>query len=213
MPDPAVVNKYPILPEYQNLAENEIIARCQSGDLEAFNALISRYENRVLNLTRRYLRDYQAAVDEAQEVFIRVFRKIKSFRGDSSFGTWLYRVTSNHCLNVLEQQKRQQENSGPLLSLDFSMEGGTYHEVLSDPKAVAPDAAFQNNELQSRIIRAMDRLPADQRQALVLFHYENMKYEQIAEIMELSISTVCSAIYRGRQHLKKILEKENSGHG
>jgi len=208
------MNSYPIRTEYAELPETEIVTLCQKGDLEAFNVLISRYEGKVLNLTRRYLRDYHAAVDEAQEVFLRVFRKIKSFKGESSFRTWLYRVASNHCLNVIERQRRHPQDERALSLDDPGTDGeNRLHEVIADPKAPSPEGEFSENEVRQKMVDAINRLPADQRQTLVLFHYEELSYQQIADIMEVPVSTVCSCIYRARQQLKKILSKEKRGHG
>ncbi len=197
---------------YEKLAEPEIISACQGGDLEAFNELIRRYEKRVLNTAFRYLRDYQEAVDASQEIFIKVFRKLGGFQGKSSFSTWLYRVANNHCLNV--HQKHQQAYGGRsrMLSLDAAREDNAEY-VFSDSKISPPDAVYDRKKLEQDMAAAIARLPDNQRQVIILRHYENLRYEQIAGIMEQPITTICSCLHRARQRLKNILEKKAGREG
>ena len=202
-----MVNNRTLEKNYEKMAEPDIISSCQEGDLEAFNELIRRYEKRVLNTAFRYLRDYQEAVDAAQEIFLKVFRKLSSFQGRSSFGTWLYRVVNNHCLNVRQKHQQPYWGRSQMLSLDTAREDNAEY-LLSDSKISPPDVVYDRKKLEQEMAAAIARLPDDQRQVIILRHYENLRYEQIAGIMEQPVTTICSCLHRARQRLKKILEKK-----
>jgi RNA polymerase sigma-70 factor (ECF subfamily) len=197
--------RYPIAPAYEGLSEKELIACCQEGELEAFNVLISRYETRVINMAMHYVREYHQAVDESQEIFLKVFRKIGSFKGDSAFSTWLYRVTANHCLNSL--RKRKAPGKGYPLSLDQENADGQL-PVLRDSKTVTPEEVYAQKELRRQLAELIQKLPEPQRQAIILCHYEHMSYVEIAEVLELPVTTIRSALFRARQRLKEWLEKK-----
>jgi len=197
--------RYPLASAYIHLPEKEIIRRCQAGDCEAFNVLISRYENRVINLTVRYLHDYHQAMDAAQEVFVKIYKNIKNFKGNSAFNTWVYAVTTNHCFNILAKKKRAL-SSPKNISLDEAQENMPV--IALDSKSRRPDEEVQTKELNQRVRAAIAELPVDQQQMIILFHYENLSYEEIAEIVEAPISTVASCLFRARQNLRKILARK-----
>jgi RNA polymerase sigma-70 factor (ECF subfamily) len=200
--------RYPIAPAYEGLSEKELIVRCQAGELEAFNILISRYEDRVINMTMHYVREYHQAVDEAQEIFLKIFRKIGSFKGDSTFSTWLYRVTTNHCLNSL--RKRKSPGKGYPVSLDAENADGQL-PVLRDSKAVTPEEVYAQKELRRQLVELIQKLPDPQRQVVMLCHYEQLSYVEIAEVLELPLTTIRSALFRARQRLKEWLERKEAG--
>jgi len=205
------VSKYPVHPAYADLPESDIIARCRQGDLEAFNVLISRYETRVLNLTLRYLRDYHQAVDETQEIFVKVFRKIGLFKGEAAFGTWLYRITSNHCFNVLKQKRSGFGDRQKMISLE-SAQQGRYPQVWQDARAPKPDEVLAQEELRQLLLELIEHLAPVQRQVIVLRHFEHLSYEEIAAIMELPVTTIRSCLFRARKRLRILLTKKRGKH-
>jgi len=169
----------------------ELLALGAAGDQEAFWALVKRHEGRVLNLALRFTRDRQDAEELAQDVFFKVWRHARSFRGESSFGTWLYRVAVNACLNFKQRMKAR---PSPLPLAD-------------DLEASNPRAAdgLDADERETRLKSALDALPARQRLALVLASFEDKSYEEIAEAMEVSVAAVESLIFRARRNLAAIL--------
>jgi RNA polymerase sigma-70 factor, ECF subfamily len=197
------VDKYPLRPEYTGLNEPDLVARCQAGDLEAFNVLISRHETRVLNMALRYLRDYHQALDETQEIFLKVFRKIRLFKGRSAFATWLYRITANHCLNVIKINRGPGAVHRHAVSLDEAREEN-FQEVLKDEAAPKPDEASAMAELRNTIAELLEKLPDQQRQVILLCHFEHMSYEEIAEVLEVPVTTIRSCLHRARQQLKRL---------
>ena len=184
------MSKHPFRRDYLRLTEEEVLSRCKAGDTEAFNVLIGRYEKKVFNLTLRYLRDYHRALEEAQEVFVKVFRKIKLFHGHSAFGTWLYRLTTNHCLNVLKAKKQRMDWSPQRLSLDH-VRDDKLQAMLRDDRVELPDATWENQRLRAQMLALIDTLPLDQRQAVWMCHYEHLSYRRSWESGSLPCGRVC----------------------
>jgi RNA polymerase sigma-70 factor, ECF subfamily len=201
----------PLQPDYKNLTDHEIVDRCQNGDVEAFNTLIRRYEIRVLNLALRFLHDYHVAVEETQEIFLKVFRKIRDFKKRSAFGTWLYRVTVNHCLSVSSRHQRSRLGGNPTLSLDVAQEED-YPLILNDPKALRPDEAYAEADLKRKLQELIDRLPWPQRECVMLRHFEHFSYNEAAAILNVPATTVRSALHRARMNLRHWLGEEGRAH-
>jgi len=168
----------------------DLIAAVATGDADAFETLVRKYERLVLSTAFRYLGDATAAEDAAQEIFIKVWRNAKRFRGKSSFSTWLYRVVVNHCLNAKSKRK--------------------HRETLPLDEAVAeesPNVEGQyEKERTARAVReAVEGLPGKQRIALILSKFDERSYKEIAEIMGMSLSSVESLIYRAKRNLRRKL--------
>jgi RNA polymerase sigma-70 factor (ECF subfamily) len=168
----------------------DLIGAVASGDEDAFETLVRKYERRVLNIAYRYLVNTPAAEDAAQEIFLKVWRNAKRFKGKSSFSTWLYRVVVNHCLTL--KSKRERRETGPLD--DSARRAG--------PRL---DEQLEKAEKVEVIREAVGDLPGKQRMALVLSKFEGRSYKEIAEIMGVSLSSVESLIFRAKQNLKEKL--------
>lgn len=201
------MKSFEIDPTYSKLEEKDIVVKCQQGDLDAFNVLISRYEERVLNQAVRYLQDYHQALDEAQEVFIKVFKKIKQFKGDSAFGTWLYRVTANHCLTVINKRRNKNRPDNSHYSYD-NVQEISGDVITVDKKTKRPDEVYKHKQLESEMMEALQSLSPEHRQIVVLRHYEELRYDQIAEIMDVPPATVGTCLYRARIKLKQFFKKK-----
>lgn len=179
--------------------DEELVLLARQGRAEAFAALVERYERKVYGLAYRMSGSPDDAADLAQEAFIRIWRKLAEFRGDSTFSTWVYRVTVNVCLD-----RRRQDRRRPTVSLDAPSDGasGPPERQVADG-GPGPDAALESAELHADIQREIARLPAEYRAALVLRDVEGHAYQEIADILSISLGTVKSRISRGRQLLKE----------
>jgi len=170
----------------------ELLALTAAGDQAAFAQLVRSHQSRVLNLIYRFTRDRQDAEDLAQEIFFKVWKNARSFRGRSAFSTWLYRLAVNTCLNYRQKKKNEPEPL-PLLG-DLEAQTTTAGE------------AIVNRERKSLLDKALNALPARQKMALILANFEGKSYEEIAVIMEVSISAVETLLFRARQNLAAILK-------
>lgn len=166
----------------------DLIAATVNGDADAFETLVIKYERRVLNTAFRYLGESTAAEDAAQEIFLKVWRNAKRFRGKSSFSTWLYRIVVNHCLNA----KAKRRKTLPL------------NEAVGE-KGPNVEERYEKERTARAVREAVDGLPGRQRMALVLSKFEGRSYKEIAEIMSVSLSSVESLIFRAKRHLRKKL--------
>ena len=169
----------------------ELLAQTASGDQNAFAQLVRSHQIRVLNLAYRFSRDHQDAEDLAQEVFFKVWRYAPTFKGQSAFSTWLYRLAVNICLNY-RQKKKTESDPLPLLG-DFAAETNV------------AGAEIMIRERENLLTQAMAALPARQKMALILASFEGKSYEEIAAVMEVSISAVETLLFRARQNLAAIL--------
>jgi len=171
--------------------DSELLALAAVGEQSAFEQLVLRHQGRVFNLAYRFSRDRQDAEELAQEVFFKVWCHARTFKGQSAFSTWLYRLAVNTCLNYRQKKKNSPE---PL-------------PLLAD-LAAADDAGreIENRERQHLLDRALDALPARQKMALILATFDGRSYEEIAQIMDVSISAVETLLFRARQNLGKILK-------
>ncbi len=172
-----------------------LIEQIKNGDLDAFEQLVARYETRVYTIAYRYMGNYSDASDLAQEAFIRVYRSIGTFRGDSSFLTWLYRVVTNVCKDELRRRAKEKT-----VSIDEMMEKGTVPGVLSGPKP--PEEAVLRKEWQEEVQQVLNSLSEEHRTVVVMRDVQGYTYEEIAFFLECSLGTVKSRLNRARGLLK-----------
>ena len=178
--------------------ESALIERCQQGDSLAFDRLVEQHGQWVYNLACRMVGDRDEAYDIAQEAFVRAFRGIRSFRRGSSFSTWLYRVTTNACLDEIKRRRHRPAPASALLNDETPP---------SDPPDPAPGAEdlIQSRERQEVVRRAIASLPLHQRLPLVLYDLQGCSYEQVAAITGANVGTVKSRLNRARLALKDAL--------
>lgn len=185
--------------------DHELVLRVQAGDRRAFDLLVLKYQHKVAKLISRYLRDQSAVMDVAQETFIKAYRAVPGFRGESAFYTWLYRIAVNTVKNHLVAQGRRPPNDDIEAELAEQIDlGGRLHE------SATPERILMRDEMTLTIQRALDDLPDDLRTAIMLREFEGMSYKDIAAVMGCPIGTVRSRIFRARdviaQRLRPLLE-------
>jgi RNA polymerase sigma-70 factor (ECF subfamily) len=185
----------------QDDSDQQLVQRVQAGDKAAFDLLVRKYQHRVLKLVSRFVSDAAEAEDVAQEAFIKAYRALASFRGDSAFYTWLYRIAINTAKNALVSNRRR--------PVDFDLD-------LQDPEQYdrharlkegdTPEGVLLTEEIRSVVEKAMEQLPEDLRTAIVLRELEGLSYEEIAEAMDCPVGTVRSRIFRAREAIDKKLK-------
>ena len=179
-----------------------LVQRVQSGDQKAFELLVAKYQRRIFRLISRFVRDTALAEDVAQETFLRAYRAIGQFRGDSQFYTWLYRIAVNTAKKSLSDSARD-----PVIreSSTVSEDGETFvsGEQLTDMET--PGAVLASREIARTVNAAMEALPEDLRTAIALREIEGMSYEDIAQAMNCPVGTVRSRIFRAREAIARQL--------
>ncbi len=173
--------------------DETLVKRAKKGDSRAFDLLVLKYQGRVAQLVARYVRNSSEVEDVTQEAFIKAFRALPNFRGDSAFYTWLYRIAANAAKNHLVAQGRRP-------SADVALDDSDLLEVpnrLRDNES--PEALFMGRELETLISETIDNLPSELRAALTLREFDGLSYEEIAEVLECPIGTVRSRIFRARE--------------
>ena len=177
----------------------ELMARIAKGDEDAFEILVNRHQNSILNLVYRFIGDRTQAKDLTQEVFIRVWQSAKSYEPKAKFTTWIYRITANLCFNELKSSRRRK-----WFSFNWSYEDGehTFEETPSDSAPSAEDLLLEK-ERSRQISDALQSLPDNQRMALVLKRYDDLSYQEIAQIIGCSVSAVESLLVRAKRTLQE----------
>jgi RNA polymerase sigma-70 factor (ECF subfamily) len=180
--------------------DEQLVAAYLEGDQKAFEELVERYKNRIYNLAYRMLGNAEDAYDLVQEVFLLLVRKLPSFRGESRFSTWLYRVALNACYDRARKGRNHlslQESPGE----DLPELG----ETLADDRAVSPEENMERAEIRSRVQEAISKLPPKFRQVVVLHDIQGYDYREVAEILGISLGTVKSRLNRARNRLAREL--------
>ena len=189
-----------------DLQEQQWVDAAREGDQEAFAALVHLYEKRVFALTLRMCKHPEDAAEAAQEAFLAAWQGLKFFRGESSFSTWLYRLASNACVDLLRREGRHRAAAGPSLNDE---ETG----VDAPDPAPTPHQSLEQKELRELIDKGLQSLSPDHRQVLILRELHQLSYDEIADTLELDVGTVKSRISRGRKQLQKfLLQSGNFSH-
>ncbi len=186
------------------MKEEELIRNLAANNSGAFKNLVDTYQGLVLSTARGFVKNEEDARDLSQEVFIKIFRSLDQFRGESGLSTWIYRITVNLSMNYLRDQKKHRNTQ----SLDYQSDGNgpkkPVREIIQG-KQVAPDKELENKDRAKFLHIALDSLPENQRKAFVLSKYDDLSYKEIAEVLEISISSVESLLFRARKNLQKKL--------
>jgi RNA polymerase sigma-70 factor (ECF subfamily) len=181
--------------------DQALVEKVKQGDKTAFDILVLKYQNKIIKLINRYIHDSDEAMDVAQEAFLKAYRAVDRFRGDSAFYTWLYRIAINTAKNHLVASGRRPPGG----DID-AQEAEQYEGATGLKEYDTPEHLILRNEIQTTIARAIDELPDDLRTAITLRELEGMSYEEIAQTMECPIGTVRSRIFRARDAIDSKLK-------
>lgn len=188
------------------MSENEkyLLGLSQKGDIEAFEMLMEKYQKKVFNIALKLLGNHDDANEVTQEVFIRIFKSMGSFKGESQISTWIYRIATNACLDELRKRKNKW-----IMSLDeeYHKENGDYIIQVEDDKPT-PDVLLEQKTLKSAVNNAIAKLSEKYKLIIVLRDIQGFSYEEISDIVKTPVGTVKSRINRARLQLKEILLKE-----
>ncbi len=182
----------------QEVTDQQLVERVQRGDKHAFDLLVLKYQHKIVGLVGRYLRDQSEVQDVTQEAFIKAYRALPRFRGDSQFYTWLYRIAINTAKNYLVSRSRRPPDT------DIDVTEGEFQDnsaVLRDIEN--PENALASEQLEEVIYQAIEDLPEELKVAVTLREFEGLSYEEIAEVMECPVGTVRSRIFRARESIEK----------
>ena len=185
--------------------DQALVERVQKGDKQAFDVLVLKYQNKIIQLIYRYVHDPEEAQDVAQEAFIKAYKALGRFRGDSAFYTWLYRIAINTAKNYLVASSRRPPKS----DID-AQDAEQYEGAVGLKEYATPERMLLRDEIQTSIAQAIDELPDELRTAITLRELEGLSYEEIAQTMDCPIGTVRSRIFRARDaidtRLKPLLD-------
>lgn len=185
--------------------ELEIILRVRAGDTDAFEALVLEHQNKVYSLALRMVGNEEDARDMAQEAFIRAFNSLASFRGESKFSVWLYRLTSNICIDFLRGRAKRRT-----VSLNWEDEDGEEGELEIPDERFSPEARLERTELRESVRRGLDSLSPEYREILLLREINGLSYDEISRALSLEEGTVKSRIFRARKKLSEFLIREGN---
>ncbi len=188
-----------------NITDKEIIERVKNGDKKAYDLLVIKYQQRVINLVSRFVKNHSDALDVSQESFIKAYRALPNFRGESAFYTWLYRIAVNTAKNHLTVQSRRITKSDYDVTDIEQIEGN-----MSLIEQTTPENLLHKDELEEIVLKTIENLPEDLKSAIMLREIEGLSYEEIASVMECPVGTVRSRIFRAREmidnKIKPLLE-------
>ena len=175
--------------------DQELVERAQQGDTKAFEMLVVKYNRRLGRLLSRFIKDEHEVNDVVQESFIKAYRALPNFRGDSAFYTWLYRISINTAKNFLANN-----NKRPIMASEITNGDGEVMDVVEQvADNLTPEAELMNKQILQTVESAVAKLPEDLRRAITLREMDGLSYEEIAEVMQCPIGTVRSRIFRARE--------------
>lgn len=188
--------------------DQQLVERVQQGDPRAFDLLVLKYQHKIFSLIGRYVRDADEVQDVAQEAFIKAYRALPNFRGDSAFYTWLYRIAINTSKNYLVSRSRRPPGK------DVELEDAEYYDSGSSLREIeTPENALFGAELRDVVEAAIKDLPEDLRTAVTLREFDGLSYDEIAEVMECPVGTVRSRIFRARDAIDIRVRQQMEGEG
>ncbi|WP_088332334.1 RNA polymerase sigma factor RpoE [Lacimicrobium sp. SS2-24] len=185
----------------EQYTDQQLVEKVQQGDKNAFNLLVVKYQHKVAHLVSRYVKNSGDVADVAQETFIKAYRALPNFRGDSAFYTWLYRIAVNSAKNYLVAQGRKP----PANDVDAD-EADFYDGSDALKENNSPERSLMSQQMEKLLFDTVDKLPEDLRMAITLRELEGLSYEEIATVMDCPVGTVRSRIFRAREAIDKVIQ-------
>lgn len=182
----------------------ELVDRVQSGDQEAFQQLVEKYQRKVYSICYGMLKDSEESLDVSQEVFIKVYRYLEKFNRESSFYTWLYRITVNMCIDHIRKNSRVHK-----VEYDDRLEhegAGDDEHILPSRLGIHPDRVYGRKELRQKMLEALETLSEKHRTILILREVEGLSYEEMADVLNISKGTVMSRLFHARRYFQEALK-------
>ncbi|MFV0605387.1 MAG: RNA polymerase sigma factor [Niabella sp.] len=183
--------------------EDILVQDLKKGKETAFKSIVDNYQNMVYNTCLSIVKNEEDAEDLAQEVFVQVYQSIQSFKGESKLSTWIYRIATTKSLDH-ERKKKRKKRFGFVKSIF----GDENEVVINPPDFHHPGVALDQKENAAKLFRAIDKLPENQKIAFILNKTEGLSYQEVSEVMNVSVSSIESLLHRAKNNLRKILEKE-----
>lgn len=190
------------------VSDEDLMLECRKGDMSAFELLVRRYQNALVNYIYYIINDYHRAEDLAQETFLRVYKSASRYEPKASFKSWLYTIATNLSRNEIRNRTRRKTY---YLEDMVDEDEDVYHSEYMVDTRFQPDILYEKKERQQLIRKTLNQLPENQRLALTLVTYQELSYEEISEILNCSVGAVKSLIHRARQNMKKLLIKVGIG--
>ncbi len=188
-------------------SDRALVERVQQGDSRAFDLLVRKYQHKILGLISRYIADRSECQDVAQEAFVRAWRAIHSFRGDSAFYTWMYKIAVNTAKNYLVARHRRPPNDD--IAVDDAVYGPSAEKLY---ETATPEHEIMRQEIEQTVVSTVEQLPEELRTAITLREVDGLSYEEIASAMDCPIGTVRSRIFRAREAIDEQLRPLLPGH-
>lgn len=194
--------------DYSSMEDADLVTAAQAGDMRSFEELVARHRDKIFARAYSMTRNEEEAVDLSQEAWVRAWKKLRQFHGDSSFSTWMTRITINLCLDHLRKKKRRIFESIEKMNEES---GGV--ERLMPLVDENPTAGLEKNELRKKIDQALEQLSETHRSVIVMHEFEEMEYREIAQKMDCSIGTIMSRLFYARKKLATLLSKYKQEEG
>jgi RNA polymerase sigma-70 factor (ECF subfamily) len=189
------------------ISDRDLVARCQAGDDAAFDALVRQHQQRAVNVAYQLLRNREDAMEVAQDVFVKIYQNIGTFRGECEFTTWLHTIVVNLARNKHRWWMRRRRDATVSADCPIEAEDGPLQRQIVDPSST-PDVQVLNDEFARNLERTLALLPGKFREVLVLRNVEDLSYEEIAVVLKCSVGTVKSRIARAREAMRKAMAGE-----
>lgn len=185
--------------------ENDIIIKVQRGNTEAFSSIVDLYKNRVFACAYKFTNDYSEAQDLSQEIFIKIFNNISSFRFESSLSTWIYKIATNKCIDYKRKKKIK------ISSFNEAYNKESSPDIKLSSKDRSPEEIVISDEKQREVHKAIYDLPEIYKTVIIMYHFNELSYREISKILKVPEKTVETRLYRARQLLKKKFSNKSSG--